>query len=87
VAGHASKGKNPIIAAVLNLIFGLGYVYLGTKKVLGVPTIVFVLLVLVIDLVLGVFTAGLASLLFGILLAVDGWQKAKGGKGYVSTEY
>ncbi len=56
------------------------------KKVLGVPTIVFVILALVLDIILGIFTAGLASLALAILLAVDGWQKAKGGKGFVSAE-
>ena len=79
-------GKNPWIAAFLNLFFGLGYVYLGTKKVLGVPTIAFVILALFLDIILGIFTAGIASFLFAILLAVDGWQKANGGKGFVSAE-
>ena len=81
-----SQGKNPWIAAILNLFWGIGYVYLGLKKVLGVPTIVFVILALILDIILGIFTAGIASLLFAILLAVDGWQKANGGKGYVSAE-
>jgi hypothetical protein len=79
-------GKSPWVAAFLNLFFGLGYVYLGMKKVLGVPTIVFVLIVLVIDIILGRFTFGLSSLLLALLLAVDGWQKANGGKGYISAE-
>jgi len=84
--GIQSSGKNPWIAAFLNLFFGLGYVYLGTKKVLGVQTIVFVFLALVLDIILGIFTAGIASFLFAVLLAVDGWQKANGGKGFVSAE-
>jgi len=84
--GGQSSGKNPWIAAFLNLFFGLGYVYLGTKKVLGVPTIAFVILALFLDIILGIFTAGIASFLFAILLAVDGWQKANGGKGFVSAE-
>jgi hypothetical protein len=80
-------GKNPFVAAFLNLIFGLGYVYLGTKKVLGVPTIAFVFLVLLLDIVLGTFSGGIVSFVFAIILAIDGWQKAKGGKGYISAEY
>jgi hypothetical protein len=78
--------KNPWIAAFLNLFFGLGYVYLGTRKVLGVPTIAFVILALLLDIILGIFTLGIASFLFAILLAVDGWQKANGGKGFISAE-
>jgi len=81
-----SMRKNPWIAAFLNLIFGLGYVYLGTRKVLGVSTVLFVLLVLVLDIILGIFTAGLAGFAIAVLLAVDGWQKANGGKGFVSAE-
>lgn len=84
--GGQSSARNPWIAAFLNLFFGLGYIYLGTKKVLGVPTIGFVLIALVIDILIGSFTGGLASLVFALLLAVDGWQKANGGKGYISAE-
>jgi hypothetical protein len=79
-------GKSAIVAAVLNLFFGLGYLYLGTKKVLGLSTIVFVILALIIQILLGIFTIGVLSFVFAILLAVDGWQKATGGKGYISTE-
>jgi hypothetical protein len=79
-------GKNPWIAAFLNLFFGLGYVYLGTKKVLGLNTVLFVLLALVIQIILGVFTVGILSFVFAILLAVDGWQKASGGKGFIGAE-
>ncbi|MDA4123614.1 MAG: zinc-ribbon domain-containing protein [Thaumarchaeota archaeon] len=86
IQGSPRTGKSPLIAAFLNLFFGLGYVYLGVKKVLGVPTIGFVLIALVIFIVLGRFTLGLASLVFAILLAVDGWQKGGGGKGFISAE-
>jgi len=82
-----STRKNPWIAAFLNLIFGLGYVYLGTRKVLGMSTVLFVLLVLLLDVILGIFTAGLASFVVAVVLAVDGWQKASGGKGFINAEY
>jgi len=84
--GSQASRKSPWIAAFLNLFFGLGYFYLGTKKVLGVPTIAFVILALLIFIILGIFTAGIVSFIFAILLAVDGWQKANGGKGFVSAE-
>jgi uncharacterized membrane protein YvbJ len=81
-----AQGKSPLVAAFLNLFFGLGYVYLGMKKVLGVPTIGFVLIALVIEVILGRFTLGLGGFIFAILLAVDGWQKGSGGKGFIGAE-
>jgi uncharacterized membrane protein YvbJ len=78
--------KNPIVAAVLNLFIGLGYLYLGYKKVLGLPTILFVLIVLVINILVGVYTFGLIPLILAILLAYDGYVKANGGKGFIDTE-
>jgi len=80
------SGKNPLVAAILNFFFGLGYFYLGTKKVLGVPTIAFVAIALLLFIVLGIFTAGIVSFIFAIVLAVDGYQKASGSKGFISAE-
>ncbi|MDA4123613.1 MAG: hypothetical protein OK456_10580 [Thaumarchaeota archaeon] len=79
-------GKSPVIAAVLNLFFGLGYLYLGTKKVLGLSTILFIIVALILQILLGIFTVGILSFVFAVLLAVDGWQKAKGSKGFISAE-
>ena len=64
----------------------MGYLYLGTKKVLGLSTILFVVVALVLQILLGIFTIGILSFVFAILLAVDGWQKANGGKGYINAE-
>lgn len=80
------QGKSAVLAAFLNLFFGLGYVYLGYSKVLGVPTIVFVVLVLVVYILIGVATLGIVTLILAILLAVDGCEKGKGKKGYISTQ-
>jgi hypothetical protein len=80
------QGKSALVAAVLNLFFGLGYLYLGYNKVLGVPAIVFVVLALVIYLIVGVFTIGIVTFIFAILLFVDGWQKGSGQKGFISAE-
>lgn len=55
------QGKNALVAGVLNLFFGLGYLYLGYKKVLGVPAIVFVVLALIVYALIGVFTFGIVS--------------------------
>jgi len=78
--------KSPLVAGFLNLFFGLGYLYLGYKKVLGLPALLFVLLALIIFILLGSYTVGLLSFVLAILLAYDGYVKAKGEKGYVSTE-
>ncbi len=75
-----------MIAAVLNLFFGLGYVYLGYRSVLGVPTVVFVLVALIVFIILGAFSGGVASFVLAVVLAVDGWQKADGKKGFVAAQ-
>jgi len=74
------------MAGVLNLLFGLGYVYLGYAKVMRLQVAVFVLLMIMVYLLAGVATEGLASLAIGILLAIDGYQKASGLNGYISVE-
>jgi uncharacterized membrane protein YvbJ len=79
--------KNPIITALLNFfLFGLGYLYLGYRRVFGVPTIVFVLIVLVLYIIIGVFTLGLGEFIIGIFMAYDGYVKADGGRGLLATE-
>ena len=78
--------KNAWLAAILNLFIGIGYLYLGYKKVFSMPTILFVFVVLIIDIVVGFFTIGLIPLILAILFAYDGYVKAKGEKGYISTE-
>jgi uncharacterized membrane protein YvbJ len=81
-----TRRKNEWLALILNLFIGIGYLYLGYKKVLGLPTILFVFVVLIIDVVVGVFTIGLVPLLLAILFAYDGFVKAKGEKGFINTE-
>ena len=78
--------KDPIIAGFLNLFIGLGYLYLGYRKVFGLPTILFVIVLFLVDILVGIFTLGLVPLILAILLAYDGYVKAKGDKGYINTE-
>jgi len=75
-----------VIAGILNLFVGLGYLYLGYRKVFGLPTILFVVVYFLVDVLLGAFTLGLVPLILAILVAYDGYIKAKGEKGYVNTE-
>jgi hypothetical protein len=85
-SGLPPGGRNPWVAAILNLFIGIGYLYLGYKKVLSLPTILFVVVVLVVELLLGIFTLGILSFVTAIILAYDGYVKAKGGRGYLSTD-
>jgi len=78
--------KDPFLAGFLNLFIGIGYLYLGYRKVLGLPPILLVVVLLVVDVLLGIFTFGLIPLIIAILLAYDGYVKAKGEKGYINTE-
>lgn len=75
-----------MIAEFLNLFIGLGYLYLGYRKVFGLPTVLFVIVFFFVDVLLGIFTFGLVPLILAILLAYDGYVKAKGEKGYINTE-
>jgi len=81
-----TTAKSPIVAAVLNLFFGLGYWYLGYKKVLGIPTFGFVVALLILYFLVGFFTAGILSLIVAVVLAVDGYQKGQGQKGFITAE-
>lgn len=78
--------KNALVAAILNLFWGLGYFYLGFKKVLGIPTIAFVVLMIIVYFVVAIFTIGLLTLIIAIVLAIDGYQKAKGKSGFVGAQ-
>ena len=79
--------KSPVIAAILNFfLFGVGYLYLGYKKVLGLSTILFVIVVLVVYIIIGFYTFGLLELVIGIILAYDGYVKAIGERGYLGTD-
>ncbi len=78
--------KNPIIAALLGLFFGVGYLYLGSKKILSIPTVLFVIIAFIVYIALGIFTFGLLELVVAILLAYDCYVKAKGQRGILSAE-
>jgi len=78
-----AQRKDPIVAAILNFFWGIGYLYLGYQKVMGIQTVLFVVGVLVVDVILAFvpFIGGVLALLIAIILVVDGYQKAKGEKG------
>lgn len=80
------QNKSAGVAALLNLFWGIGYAYLGYKKVLGLPTIAFILIMIVVYFILSIFTIGLATLLLAVVLAYDGYQKGKGRPGFVGAQ-
>jgi hypothetical protein len=79
-------GKSPIVVAILNLFFGLGYWYLGCKKVLGISTIWFVVATFTVFSLLSLFISALVSLILAVILAVDGYQKGQGRKGFITVQ-
>ena len=80
-------GKNPAIVAILNFfLFGSGYWYLGFRKILGLSPLIFVLLIFVIYVAAGWLTGGIITFFAALFLAYDGYVKAKGQRGWVSTE-
>ena len=82
-AGPAGEPSTPILAAILCFLFGIGYVYLNLKSVMGIPAIVFVFAMIAVYFVAGVLTFGVMSFVLGAVLAADGYQKARGGTGFV----
>jgi len=82
----SASTKSPIVAAILNLFWGIGYWYLGYKKVLGIATMLFIILMLIVYFIVGFFTAGIIALIIAVVLAVDGYQKGQGQKGFISAE-
>jgi hypothetical protein len=81
------EAKSPIIAGILNLFFGVGYWYLGYRRVLNVPTGAFVVVALIIYIILSVIPfLGILTLLIAIVLAIDGYQKGEGQRGFIQAE-
>ena len=80
------SSKSPIVAAILNLFWGIGSWYLGYKKVLGIATVLFIILMLIVYFILGFFTAGILELIIAVALAIDGYQKGQGQKGFISAQ-
>jgi zinc-ribbon domain len=79
--------KEPIIAALLNFfLFGIGYIYLGYRKIMGISTILFVILLLILYILGGLFLLGLLDLIVGLVIAYDGYVKAQGERGILGAD-
>jgi hypothetical protein len=81
--------KNGILSAVLNFLFpGLGYWYLGYRKVLGVHPILFLIGIWIVETVLVVLISVfyILPLLISLFLAYDAYVKAKGKPGWINAK-
>ncbi len=85
-SSNPGTSKSPLLAAILNFFIGIGYLYLGYKRVVGIPVVGFIILLLVIYVVIGFFTFGIISLIIAVILAIDGYQKAQGQKGFINAD-
>lgn len=82
------KPKNPVLTAVLNFFFiGLGYVYLGNKRLLGIGMTLAGFMLTYVELSIKDTNTQLYWLMFaGVFvlnscLAIDGFQSAKNHQG------
>ena len=83
---ESEKSKNPYVAAILNIfIWGLGYLYNGKRKVLGVGLIVVEIIWHIPWLLLGVVAvfgfpyiySSIAMIVLSIVLAYDAYKETK----------
>jgi hypothetical protein len=81
--------KSGVLGAILNFFFpGLGYWYLGYRKVLGIHPVLFLIMIWIVEAVIAFFitSLGILSLLISLFVAYDAYVKAKGKPGWVNAE-
>lgn len=83
--------KNPAIAAVLNFLFpGLGYWYVGIKKVFGLDSIIFLVIYLAASFIISwiIPFTWIIFLALDVIFAIDVYKRAQGQPGFnfISTE-
>ena len=81
--------KSGVLGAILNFFLpGLGYWYLGYRKVLGIHPVLFLIMIWIVEAVIAFFISslGILSLLISLFVAYDVYVKAKGKTGWVSAE-
>jgi len=83
------SAKSGGLGAILNFFFpGVGYWYLGYRKVVGLHPILFLIVIWVVEAILGFLSLFLTSisLLICIFLAYDAYVKAQGKPGWIKAE-
>jgi hypothetical protein len=81
--------KSGILGAILNFLFpGLGYWYLGYRKVLGIHPVLFLIGVWIVEAVIVYLIPPLSilSLFIALFVAIDAYVKAKGKPGWVNAQ-
>jgi hypothetical protein len=82
--------KSGVLGAILNFLFpGLGYWYLGYRKVLGLHPLLFLIGIWIVEVVILYLIGTLSfvvSLLISFFVAYDAYVKAKGKAGWVSAQ-
>jgi hypothetical protein len=81
--------KSGVLGAVLNFLFpGLGYWYLGYRKVLGIHPVLFLIGIWIVEVVIFYLipTLSLLSLLISLVVAYDAYVKAKGKPGWINAQ-
>lgn len=81
--------KSGVLGAILNFLFpGLGYWYLGYRKVLGIHPALFLIWIWVAEALISYLISILSflSLLISLFVAYDAYVKATGKPGWVRTE-
>lgn len=88
--------KSAGIAAISNfLIWGVGYYYLGIKRVSGLPWFILTILVIILNIIYFMYFMRygeynivilLLAIVVSIVLAIDAYQKAEGRPGFIPSE-
>lgn len=81
--------KNGILSAVLNFLFpGLGYWYLGYRRILGIHPVLFLIGIWIVEAVIFYLipTLSLLCLLIALFVAYDAYVKAKGKPGWINAK-
>jgi len=84
-----SPSENGVLGAILNFLLpGLGYWYLGYRKVFGIHPVLFLIVIWIVEGVTVFWISPLYALAFfiSLFLAYDAYLKAIGKPGWVRAE-
>lgn len=81
-----SSSQNGVLSAILNFLFpGLGYWYLGYRKVFGIHPILFLIAIWVAEAAMAVYISSLVPFFISLFLACDAYLKSTGNAAWVSV--
>jgi hypothetical protein len=81
--------KSGVLGAILNFFFpGLGYWYLGYKKVIGIHPVLFLIVIWIVEAAISFLIPPVffLSWLISLFVAYDAYVKSKGQSGWVRVE-